>query len=229
MQSGDASARARVESYFSKIEDVGLQDVQLVIAREHGFSSWTKLKAHFDRISPDELPRDQLANHFLSLATVSYFARISADPARFEAALRLLQDHPVIADENIHVAAAIGDATRVARWLDRQPQLLDRKGGPYDWPPLLYAAYARVPGRSSLPAARLLIERGASPNAFYLDDGQYRFTALTGAFGEGEAGKLRQPEHPDCIAFARICSMPVPIRTTARRFIIACSNRIIHV
>lgn len=204
VQCGDASARARVEPYFFDVEDVGLQDIQLVIAREHGFSSWTRLKTYLDRINPDELPRDQLANRFLSLAAVSYFARIPADPARFDAALRLLEDNPVIADENIHVAAAIGDAARVARWLDRQPQLLDRRGGPYDWPPLLYAAYARVPGRSSLPAARLLIERCADPNAFYLDDGQYRFTALTGVFGEGEAGKLRQPEHPDCIAFARM-------------------------
>lgn len=204
LKSGDVSARVRVERYFSNIEDVGLQDIQLVIAREHGFSSWAKLKTHFDRIDLYESPRDQLVDRFLSLATVSYFARIPADPARFEAALRLLQDNPVIVDESIYVAAAIGDAAHLARWLNGQPRLLDRKGGPYDWPPLLYAAYARVPGRSSLPAARLLIERGADPNAFYLDDGQYRFTALTGAFGEGEAGKLRQPEHPDCIAFARM-------------------------
>lgn len=69
---------------------------------------------------------------------------------------------------------------------------------------MLYAAYARTPGRSSFEAARLLIGRGADPNAFWLDDGQYRFTALTGVFGQGEAGKERQPEHPDCVAFARL-------------------------
>lgn len=31
-----------------------------------------------------------------------------------------------------------------------------------------------------------------------------RFTALTGVFGEGEAGPERQPQHPDCTAFSRL-------------------------
>lgn len=68
----------------------------------------------------------------------------------------------------------------------------------------MYAAYARVPGRSSLPAARGLVRRGADVNAFFLDAGQYRFTVLTGVFGEGEAGKERQPPHAECEAFARL-------------------------
>jgi ankyrin repeat protein len=204
LQAGDPSVRARVTPYFSDPAGVGLQDIQLVVAREYGYSSWTKLKEHLERSGPSGQARDELANRFLSLATVSYFSRISADPARFEEALQLLEAHPAIADESIHVAAALGDGPRVERWLERQPQLLDRKGGPYDWQPLLYAAYSRVPGRSSLPAARLLIASGADANAFYLDDGAYRFTALTGVFGEGEAGKIRQPQHPEAGAFARL-------------------------
>ncbi len=204
VQAGDASALARVTPYFRDAAAVGLQDIQLVLAREYGFSSWTKLKSHLEKPDVSGAARDQLANRFLSLATVSYFSRIPADPDRFEAASHLLETQPDIADDSIHVAAALGDAGRVARWLDRQPQLLNRKDGPYDWEPLLYAAYARIPGRSSLPAARLLVERGADPNAFFLDDGQYRFTALTGVFGEGEAGRIRQPQHPEYIAFARL-------------------------
>lgn len=35
-----------------------------------------------------------------------------------------------------------------------------------------------------------------------MDGDQYRFTALTGVFGEGEAGKVRQPRHPDCETLA---------------------------
>ncbi|MDK4703650.1 ankyrin repeat domain-containing protein [Rhizobium sp. CNPSo 4062] len=204
VQAGDASAHSRVAPYFADVADVGLQDIQLVLAREFGFSSWTKLKAHLESDDRKHVPRDQLANRFLSLATVSYFANIPADPARFDEALRLLEDNPEIADESIHVAAALGDADRVSRWLDRQPQLLDRKGGPHDLTPLMWAAYARVPGRSSLPAARELVRRGADVNAFFLDAGQYRFTVLTGVFGEGEAGKDRQPQHPECVAFARL-------------------------
>ncbi|TWB61860.1 ankyrin repeat protein [Rhizobium sp. ERR 922] len=204
VQAGDTSARSRVAPYFADIDSVGLQDIQLVLAREFGFSSWTKLKAHLESGDRKHIPRDQLANRFLSLATVSYFANIPADPARFDEALMLLKANPEIADESIHVAAALGDADRVGRWLDRQPQLLDRRGGPHDLTPLMYAAYARVPGRSSLPAARELVRRGADVNAFFLDAGQYRFTVLTGVFGEGEAGKDRQPPHPECEAFARL-------------------------
>lgn len=204
VQSGDASARSRVEPYFPDSAGVGLQDIQLVLAREFGFSSWTKLKAHLESSNRKRVPPDQLANHLLSLATVSYFGSIAADPARFDEALRLLEANPEIAGENIHIAAVLGDAAGVSRWLDRQPQLLDRKGGPYDWAPLMYAAYARVPGRSSLPAARELIRRGADVNAFFLDGGQYRFTVLTGVFGEGEAGKVNQPPHPECEVFARL-------------------------
>ncbi len=204
VQAGDASARSRVAPYFADLAHVGLQDVQLVLAREFGFSSWTKLKAHLESGDRKRVPPDQLANRFLSLATVSYFSNVPADPARFDEARQLLDENPEIAGENIHVAAAIGDADAIGRWLDRQPQLLDRRGGPYDWPPLMYAAYARLPGRSSLPAARELVRRGADVDAFFLDGGQYRFTVLTGVFGEGEAGKMRQPSHPDCVEFARL-------------------------
>ena len=204
VQAGDVSAHSRIAPYFADTADVGLQDIQLVLAREFGFSSWTKLKAHLESGDRRHALRDQLANRFLSLATVSYFANIPADPARFDQALRLLEDNPEIADESIHVAAALGDADRIGRWLDRQPQLLDRKGGPHDLTPLMCAAYARVPGRSSLPAARELVRRGADVDAFFLDAGQYRFTVLTGVFGEGEAGKDRQPPHPECEAFARL-------------------------
>lgn len=204
VQSGDASARSRVEPYFPDSAGVGLQDIQLVLAREFGFSSWAKLKAHLETGDRTRIPRDQLANRFLSLATVSYFANIPADPERFHEALQLVEANPEIAGESIYVAAALGDADSIGRWLDRQPQLLDRKGGPHDLTPLMYAAYARLPGRSSLPAARELIRRGADVNAFFLDSGQYRFTVLTGVFGEGEAGKDRQPQHPECEVFARL-------------------------
>ncbi|KAA1178716.1 ankyrin repeat domain-containing protein [Rhizobium tropici] len=204
VQAGDASALGRVAPYFADISGIGLQDIQMVLAREFGFLSWTKLKAHLENGDRKRISPDQLANRFLSLATVSYFANIPADPARFDEALELLESNPEIAGESIHVAAALGDADGIGRWLDRQPQLLDRKGGPHDLTPLMYAAFARVPGHSSLPAARELVRRGADVNAFFLDGGQYRFTVLTGVFGEGEAGKVRQPPHPECEAFARL-------------------------
>ncbi|HEV7305922.1 ankyrin repeat domain-containing protein [Ensifer sp.] len=204
VKAGDSAARQRAIAYFSEPADMGLQDAQLVLAREFGFSSWTRLKRHLERAESGAPATEQLANRFLALATVSYFSDIAADPQRFSQALALLGDHPEISEESIHVAAALGDAAAVDRWLDRDPALAEKRGGPFDWEPLLYAAYARVPGHSSLAAAERLIARGANPDAHWLDDGQYRFTALTGVFGEGEAGPERQPPHPDCIVFARL-------------------------
>lgn len=203
LKAGDPAVRQRALAYFSDPSAMGLQDVQLVLAREEGFSSWTKLKAHFASGSDGEAA-DQQVNRFLSLAMVSYFSRIPADPARFDQALELARAHPEIARQSLPAAVALGDAAEVERHLSKAPQDTGRKSGPFDWPPLLYAAYARVPGHSSFEAAKVLLAHGADPNAFYMDDGQYRFTALTGVFGEGEAGKERQPEHPDCIAFARL-------------------------
>jgi ankyrin repeat protein len=57
---------------------------------------------------------------------------------------------------------------------------------------------------STLEAARILLKTGADPNAGYLWDGRYVFTALTGAFGEGERGPVHQSEHQYCYALARL-------------------------
>ncbi|WP_077961070.1 ankyrin repeat domain-containing protein [Ensifer adhaerens] len=204
VKAGDAGARQRAFLYFSDPAAMGLQDAQLVLAREFGFASWTRLKRHFETAGAAQPATEQLANRFLGLASVSYFSDIAADPERFSQALALLDEHPGIADDSIHVAAALGDAEAIDHWLDRDPKLVNKRGGPHDWEPLLYAAYARVPSHSSFSAGARLIARGADPNAYWLDDGQYRFTALTGVFGEGEAGPERQPPHPDCVAFARL-------------------------
>jgi ankyrin repeat protein len=71
----------------------------------------------------------------------------------------------------------------------------------------LYACYSRLEAtgstHSTLEVARLLLARGADPNAGFLYEGRYAFTALTGAFGRGEDWP-HQPPHPDCDAIARV-------------------------
>jgi hypothetical protein len=58
---------------------------------------------------------------------------------------------------------------------------------------------------ATLNSARLLLAAGADPNAGYLWHGRPSpFTVLTGAFGEGELGPVRQPRHPHSPALARL-------------------------
>ena len=54
-QAGESVALGRVKPYFEDSSSLTLQRAQLVIAREHGFSSWHKLKAFVDA-------RDELAD-----------------------------------------------------------------------------------------------------------------------------------------------------------------------
>ena len=170
-------------------------DAQHAIARQHGFATWRQLETHIDH--------DAGENDFLRLACLNYFT--TDRPANRERARQILSADSGLAGRDIWHAACVGDATAVADFLDSDPALVNQRGGYFDWEPLLYACYSRLdlPGRSTFAVARLLIERGANPNAHYMWGGQYRFTALTGAFGEGEMGPVNQSPHADCDALAR--------------------------
>ena len=63
VQAGEAVALKRVEPYFDAESTFSLQRAQLVVAREHGFASWRRLKAflelrsQMEELAP-ELPTD---------------------------------------------------------------------------------------------------------------------------------------------------------------------------
>jgi ankyrin repeat protein len=119
----------------------------------------------------------------------------------------MLAFDPALAGANIVAAAAAGDATAVREFLVDDSTLANAFGGPFPWPPLLYACYSRRPpagAHSTLEVARVLLGAGADPNAGFLWCGcTPAFTALTGAFGEGENGN-NQPPHPERDALARL-------------------------
>lgn len=203
VHAGASGTRERVGPFFGDPSAITLQKAQLVIAREYGFSSWTALKRHIEGGAPEGNTLDQLATRFLDLVCLAYREDVFATPQRFDQAAELLARHPEIASASIHTAAAVGDAEQIDRWLDKDPALICAPGGFYHWPPLMYACYARLPGVSSFPAAKRLLARGADPNAHYMWGGTYKFTALTGVFGQGEGGPINLPEHPETVPFAQ--------------------------
>lgn len=215
VRAGEPSALANVREHHPRGEAAvaafQLSDAQLVLARGHAFASWAKLKQHLAIVDrhewhPTPPPDDEpAADRLVRLACMDYEAWT---PARAEHARALLVEQPQLADASIYAAATIGDVAAVRAWLARDPELVDRKGGPLGWEPLLYACYARLASpdlqHSTLEVARALLEAGADPNAGFLWRGNVPpFTALTGVFGDGENGN-NEPPHPERDALARL-------------------------
>jgi ankyrin repeat protein len=208
---------ARVAADAPELSRFTRADVQLTLARSYGFPSWPKLTRYVETVS--RLTRNphrqavgerattpaELVDELLRLACLTYGGD---DPARRHRAHALLREHPELATATIHTIAAVGHVAAARELLAADPSLARKEGGPHRWEPVLYLAYSRLdpsgPDHSALEVARLLLDAGADPNAGYLWEGHYPFTALTGVFGDGESGRRNTPPHPDCLALARV-------------------------
>jgi ankyrin repeat protein len=173
--------------------------VQHALAREQGYESW---KALLDAqkqlpISDAAASENDPAARFLGFACWDQFVHGRGNYRAIEAAaMRVLDAHPQIRSANIHTAAVCGDIAAVTRFLDEQPRLVNQKGGIRKWEPLLYLCYARLSLDSlrdnAVATAQLLLERGASANAYYMA-GDALYGTLVGVAGEGEQDA---PPHP---------------------------------
>ena len=223
VRAGDPGAAAVVKEFHPRLgsaqpgspelDAFTRADAQLVVARQFGFPSWPRLKAHLELVadyarSPHQEPvggpladEAEIVDEFLRLVTLNYG---DDDPDRLARAEALLFEHDWLATANVYTIAATGELDAARELLADDPAAASRVGGPYRWEPLLYLTYARLPlsaGRSPLAVARLLLEHGADPNAGYLWEGLIPpFTALTGALGGG--GTI--PKHPQELALARL-------------------------
>ncbi len=194
LRAGDAEARKRLLAATPAAPaDPGLRDVQLALAREHGLPGWAALRTALDE---------------LALARRSQAERIeivlrSAWEGDRVAAMRILTRWPEIRAANLYTAVATGHRAVFDRLLAADPAAATRKGGPLDWEPLLYLAYARLPGgdADAVELVRALFDHGADPNARFDDGWGNPFTALTGVIGEGEGDK---PPHPQAGALASL-------------------------
>ncbi len=214
---GDAAAIRRVQDCYpgglpADPGEFPLAEAQLVVAREYGFASWTRLKRYLETVAdftweitprPDATP----AEEFCRLACLAYSDQDGLD--RRARARAILAEHPELTTADVWAAATAADLASVRRLVTADPSLASRRGGPDGWSPLFQLVYSRldpeVGADDVLGIARLLLDQGADPNEGYLwNGGPYVFTLLTGAFGEGEQGPVRQPRHPHSPALARL-------------------------
>jgi ankyrin repeat protein len=184
-----------------------LRDIQHALAREQGYEGWHALKCALERQNAPPArdgsdPRsvdghlDRMAR-FLQFACWNDTVRGRGDYAlRESAAARLLKNHPEIATDSLYTAVVCGNVDEVERRLAERPTLVNEKGGPWKWEPILYLCYGRLPlddARNNAPViARVLLDRGAEPNAYYMA-GHALYGTLVGVVGEGEQEALPHP------------------------------------
>jgi ankyrin repeat protein len=164
VRAGDPGAAAIVNEFHPRLDSAApgspeldgftRADAQLVVARQFGFASWPKLKAHLELVagyarSPHREPvggplADEAAvvDEFLRLACLNYG---DDDPERLRRAAALLDRHEWLATATVHTIAATGDVDAAGELLAADPAQASRVGGPHRWEPLLYLTYARVP------------------------------------------------------------------------------------
>jgi ankyrin repeat protein len=210
-QNGDPEALARVRTHHPQFPQTSgqtlravqpkLTDCQLILAREHGLESWPQLKAAVESAKLDQ------AQEFVTLACLCFDDPHYDHRTFHHRAHQMLQTNPALPDATIWSAAAAGNTAAIRAFLQQNPALANRPG-PHGWAPLICACYSRVapvnPIHSTFEAAKLLLERGADPNAFTLkrnaderlDQTARRFTVLTGVFGGGSTGQANEPPHP---------------------------------
>jgi len=188
-----------------------LSAAQLVIARRYDFPSWNRLRRYVEVVErysrfPERMATQTPADEFLRLGCLYYE---DDQPERWAQARQILAAEPGITQLSVCAAAAAADVPRLRAHLAGDPAAAARPGGPFRCEPLFYLAYTRhdpaIGQDAVLTSARLLLGAGADPNAGYLWHGlPTPFTVLTGAFGEGELGPVRQPRHPHSLALARL-------------------------
>lgn len=196
-QEDNPHALATVNSNHPRPEVfAGLRDAQLVIARSYGFPGWQELSEAVELAQYAEKDLSDKAALLIQLGCVQYNGN---DLLRnFQRARKLYAAYPEIAETNFYSALVANNASVVSNYLGSDNTLAKTPGGPFSWPPLLYLTYSRIGDpehtQQSVLILKQLLDCGAEPNSHVMLNDTYRFTALTGAMGEGEQG-VNQPPH----------------------------------
>jgi ankyrin repeat protein len=172
LREGDPDALRRARAVLGDRPVVRLTEAQLVVAREYGFRSWSRLRAHVQA----SRGLDEAIDAFLAAAQAQNAAR----------ALDVLRAEPRIARHSLHVAATLGLARDAAHLIAEDPSRVAARAGHDPAQPLLYLCFSPFHGESAerdaglLETARLLLGGGADPNT---RDGRHGVPALYGVTG----------------------------------------------
>jgi len=153
-KAGEADALNEIRMHSGPVT---LDAAQLAIARRYGFASWAKLKAAVE------------ARNVELAAQAIAFCQASVN--RLGVAVRMLAATPELADYSFATAVVLGDVTRVAEELRRDPSLATRSDPRWAWSPLHLACASRWcqldPARAEglRAIAQLLLDAGVDPTA----------------------------------------------------------------
>lgn len=156
-RAGDPASLSRIRATLPRMAaktdaEIGatiqLADAQHAVAREQGYENWAELKRRDDPIAR---------------------CLVAVRGGALQVLTQHLAEFAPLARENVHVAAALGAAGDLERHLNRDASLVAAEDA--GWAPLAYVCASplhRLSARHSaglLECARLLLDRGADPNA----------------------------------------------------------------
>lgn len=158
-----------------QLRALSLADAQLVLAREHGYESWSQFATHIEtlRIIRALEHLDDPVGTFIEVACVDRHGWHGA--GTLEHAESVLSKYPEVAGANIFTAAILGDMAKVRSYLEQDSSLAKAAGGPHGWDALTYLCFSRylridkARSASFVAAARALLEAGADANTGWID------------------------------------------------------------
>ena len=107
-------------------------------------------------------------------------AWIWGDP---DLARKLLGKNSTLSGVTIHTACASGDVDAVSRILEADPGAATTKGGPRNWPPILYVTWScflSCRTGEMVRILKLLLAHGADPDSHWVNDSDWKESALYG-------------------------------------------------
>jgi uncharacterized protein len=170
-----------------------LRDAQLTLARRYGFSDWEQLRKECELRQLRGATLAEQADRLVHHACLRYQGDDQA--WRYARASEWLRELPQLPQRDFYCALVAADLKSMRDFLEKDPSLARRDGGPRNWPALLYVTYGRLAQgqEHALDAVRTLLEFGASPDSYARN--LQGFTAITGAVGGGERGPVACVPH----------------------------------